>query len=430
MNYYQPMQRLLPSRWRSSANLRLPRFLGSACLLLLLALLAASCSSSEPASRPGDAEPPSAPAAPEVSSEPDFSVLMSEAVNTYAEGVYSSYSVSLTSARQMDQAIDRFLADPNPASLDGAKRAWLTAREDYGLTEAFRFYGGPIDDEETGTEGLINAWPLDEAYIDYVEGNPSAGIVNNPDEFPVIDADLIVSLNEEGGEENVSTGWHAIEFLLWGQDLSEDGPGVRPFEDYTTNPNADRRGTYLATASDVLIGHLADLQAAWAPGGNNYRSEFLASPAEEAVVKIITGIGELSRGELAGERMNVAYAERSQEDEHSCFSDNTTRDIIANALGIQMVLLGEYPGGVSGTGVLDLVAAKDSGLADRLRSEVSAGLTTLKAIPAPFDQHLREDLSDDEPGRRSILSGIEALEAQTETIVAAASAMGVSINVS
>lgn len=428
MNLLSPMYRLRTGRQRPSSNLRLHRF-APACLLLLLVLLAASCSSSEPSSGAGGSEAPSTDI-PEVSSEPDLSVLMSDAVTTYAEGVYSSYSVSLTSAEQMDQAIDRFLADPNPASLDGAKRSWLAAREDYGLTEAFRFYGGPIDDDETGTEGLINAWPLDEAYIDYVEGNPSAGIVNNPDEFPVIDADLIVSLNEEGGEENVSTGWHAIEFLLWGQDLSEDGPGVRPFEDYTINPNADRRGTYLATASDVLIGHLADLKAAWAPGASNYRSEFLAEPTEDAVVKIITGIGELSRGELAGERMNVAYAERSEEDEHSCFSDNTNRDIIANALGIQMVLLGEYPGGVSGTGILDVVAARDSDLADRLRSEVSASLTTLKAIPSPFDQHLREDVSDDSPGRKSVLSGIEALEAQTDTIVAAATAMGVSINVS
>lgn len=425
MNNYRPlqrpMQRLLSLCQRSSANLRRHSLPAAFCLTLLIVPLVASCSSSEPSSTP---EPPS------TSNEGDLPVLMSEAVTTYADGVHSSYSVSLASAQQMDQAIDRFLAAPSPASLDGAKRAWLRAREDYGPTEAFRFYGGPIDNDETGTEGLINAWPLDESYIDYVVGNPSAGIINNPDEFPVIDADLILSLNEEGGEANVSTGWHAIEFLLWGQDLSEDGPGVRPFEDYTTNPNAARRSTYLSTASDVLIGHLSDLQAAWAPGGGNYRSEFLELDPTAAMANIITGIGELSRGELAGERMNVAYSERSEEDEHSCFSDNTNLDIVANALGIQMVLLGEYPGGVSGTGVLDVVDAADSDLADRLRAEVSGSLTVLKAIPAPFDQHLREDVSDDAPGRRSVLAGIETLEAQTETIVAAAAAMGVEINVS
>ena len=170
-------------------------------------------------------------------------------VENYANGAHSMYSQSLASARSMDIAIDKFLADPSPARLEAAKRAWLIARDDYGPTEVYRFYEGPIDNEATGPEGLINAWPLDESYIDYVEGNPNAGIINNPADFPVIDSALIVSLNEEGGEENVSTGWHAIEFLLWGQDLNDDGPGDRPVEDYTTNANSNRRAAYLATAS-------------------------------------------------------------------------------------------------------------------------------------------------------------------------------------
>ena len=182
--------------------------------------------------------------------------LKSEVVANYADGVHHLYSRSLTSAVSLDGAIDRFLADPTPGHLEAAKRQWLIARDDYGPTEAFRFYDGPIDHPDNGPEGLINAWPLDESYIDYVEGNSTAGVINNPSEFPVIDADLLVSLNEEGGEENVSTGWHAIEFLLWGQDLNMGGPGERPVEDYTTNANADRRSNYLAVASDVLVGHL------------------------------------------------------------------------------------------------------------------------------------------------------------------------------
>ena len=355
---------------------------------------------------------------------------LSEAVATYAEGVHASYGQSLETARQMDTAIDAFLASPDEAALSAAKTAWLVARDDYGPTEAFRFYGGPIDDEQTGTEGLINAWPLDEAYIDYVEGNPSAGVINDPATFPTIDADLLVSLNEQGGEANISTGWHAIEFLLWGQDLSVDGPGQRPVEDYTSNPNADRRALYLATVTDLLVDHLEELVAAWAPDAENYREEFEALDPEEAMRLIITGIGELSRGELAGERMNVAYVERSQEDEHSCFSDNTTADIVANAVGIERVLTGSYPGGVSGTGVLDVVAEEDEDLADQLRSEVAASVGSVRAIPAPFDQHLRDGVSDDEPGRMAILNAIELLEAQTDTIVSAAEAIGVTVNVS
>ena len=375
-----------------------------------IALVAASCGSDSAEGASGDT--------------------LDAAVATYADGVHASYAASLASAEELDVAIDSFVADPTDATLEAAKSAWLAARDDYGPTEAFRFYGGPIDDEETGKEGLINAWPLDEAYIDYVEGNPEAGIINDPETYPTIDAELLVSLNEDGGETNISTGWHAIEFLLWGQDLSADGPGERRADDYAAAPNADRRGTYLVVSSDLLVEHLAELEAAWAPDAENYRAEFEALESDEALRMMITGIGELSRGELAGERMNVAYAERSQEDEHSCFSDNTTNDIINNARGIEMVLTASYPGGVTGTSVLDLVAEADEELAEQLGAEVAASVAAVTAIPAPFDQHLADGVSDDEPGRQAILTGIELLEAQTDTIVAAADVVGVTINVS
>lgn len=372
-------------------------------VLAAVGLIAAGCGSS------GDDDSPSA----------------EDAIATYARGVRASYEASLATARVMDTAIDAFLASPSGETLNTAKQTWLAAREDYGPTEAFRFYDGPIEE----VEGLLNAWPLDEAYIDYVEGAPDAGIINDPGTYPTINADLLASLNEEGGEENVSTGWHAIEFLLWGQDLSASGPGNRPVSDYTSRSNADRRGQYLQVASDLLLTHLQQVSDQWAPNADNYRSNFLQRSNSDALNNIITGIGELSRGELAGERMNVAYSERSQEDEHSCFSDNTTRDIVGNARGIQMVLTANYPGGVTGTSILDLVDEEDSALAARLNSEVASSVTTVSQIPGPFDQHLRDGVPDNDPGRRAVLAGIESLEAQTDTIVAAATALGVTINV-
>ena len=351
-------------------------------------------------------------------------------IENYADGVHHLYSRSLDSSKALDAAVDRFIADPTPAHLEAAKRIWLHARDDYGPTEAFRFYDGPIDNPDDGPEGLINAWPLDEAYIDYVEGDLTAGIINDPDEFPVIDAALIVSLNEEGGEENVSTGWHAIEFLLWGQDLNPGGPGERPFEDYATNDNADRRATYLAVASDLLVTHIQQMVDAWAPGrGDNYRASFVSADPDDSIQKIITGIGELSRGELAGERMTVAFEERSQEDEHSCFSDNTTKDIIANALGIQIVYVGDY-GGVSGPGIKDLIAAMDEELADQLESQIRTSVNLATAIPQPFDQHLLEGVSDQTAGRQAVQAAIVSLENQTDTIVDAAEEIGITISVS
>ena len=350
-------------------------------------------------------------------------------VNTYASGAYDTYSQSLASAEALDAAIDSFLEAPSQPRLDAAKRAWLRARDDYGVTEIYRFYGGPIDNEADGPEGLINAWPLDEAYIDYVAEDPNAGIINKPAEFPNIDSALLVSLNEEGGEANVSTGWHAIEFLLWGQDLNAQGPGYRPIEDYTVNENADRRKTYLAVTSDLLLTHLRQMVDAWAPSANNYRSQFVAKDPDEALRDIITGIGEMSRGELAGERMTVAYEERSQEDEHSCFSDNTTSDIVANALGVQRVYMGQY-WNVSGPGIKDLIAAEDEALSEALANEINRSVALARAIPAPFDDLLVQGLPDSDAGRRAVLDTIVALENQTDTIVTAAQKLGIQISVS
>ena len=399
---------------------RLRLFLIASILGSMLALLLACAS--EPTPVPTNTPVPT----PE---GPNIDELKSSAVSHYSEGVHALYTKSLNSATARDAAIDTFIADPTPSTLESAKRAWLIARDDYGPTEAFRFYGGPIDNEEDGPEGLINAWPMDGAYIDYVEGDPSAGIINNPDTYPQITAELIESLNEDGAEENISTGWHAIEFLLWGQDLNDKGPGSRPVSDYTTADNADRRATYLATASDLLLVHLGGLVDAWAPGvSGNYRADFMAMEVGAALNNIITGIGELSRGELAGERMTVAYEERSQEDEHSCFSDNTVADIIGNARSIQMVYTGDY-GLVTGPGVMDLVAAVDEPLANTLNGEIGRSVALASEIPNPFDLHLRETIPNSDPGRASVLRTIESLEGQTDNIVAAAEMIGITISV-
>jgi putative iron-regulated protein len=397
--------------------IRSRRLLSAVAALSVLSLVGAAC---------GDDDTSPKGAASSSSAAPD--ALMKEALATYAAGVEAAYVASRASAGPMDEAIDAFLAQPTQASLDAARQAWITARVDYTPTEAFRFYGGPIDNAETGKEGLINAWPLDEAYIDYVQGDPEAGIINHPADYPTIDEDVLVSLNEEGGEANISTGWHAIEFLLWGQDLSATGPGDRPVTDYTTNPNADRRARYLSVLSDLLLEHLDELVDAWAPDADNYRAEFLQLDPVEAMGLLIKGLGELSRGELANQRMSVAYYERSQENEHSCFSDNTTADLLGNAKGVQMVLEAAYPGGVTGTSVLDVVAAKDPAVAGRLRDDVAASVTAVAAIPAPFDSHLVEGVPDSDPGRASVLAGIQNLDTQTDTIAAAAAAIGVPLN--
>jgi putative iron-regulated protein len=333
----------------------------------------------------------------------------------YATVVANSYLDAHATALDLSDAISNFVASPSEAGLDAARQAWLDARESYGQTEVYRFYDGPIDNPDDGPEGQLNAWPMDEAYVDYVEGDPMAGIINDPTTYPTIDTALLSELNEQGGETNIASGYHAIEFLLWGQDLSADGPGARPWTDYDqggagTAANQDRRGTYLLAAVDLLVADLSDLYSAWdSAASGNYREAFLAEAPDEIVRRMLLGMGSLSGAELAGERIEVALETQEQEDEHSCFSDNTHRDIVLNALGIQNVYLGRY-GDSEGASLYDLVAARDQALADRLAAEIQASVDAAEAIPAPFDRAIVDN-------RELVEATVDALRVQTDTIV-------------
>jgi putative iron-regulated protein len=343
----------------------------------------------------------------------------------YAAIVYANYAETRASGDSLRDAIEALVAAPSEATLEAARVAWLAARDPYGTTEVYRFYDGPIDNPIDGPEGQLNSWPMDEAYVDYVEGAPDSGIINDPTTYPTIDAALLASLNEAGGETNIATGYHAIEFLLWGQDLSEDGPGARPFTDYDTSgmgtaSNQDRRGVYLSAAAELLVTDLDALVVAWDPAsGSNYQSEFLAAAPEEIVRRIMLGMGSLSGAELAGERMSVALDTQDQEDEHSCFSDNTHRDVINNATGIQNVYEGRY-GMIDGPGIYELVAARDQALADRLRDELQASVDLAMAIPEPFDRAIIEH-------REAVEATVDALHAQADTIVEAAALFDIAL---
>jgi putative iron-regulated protein len=359
---------------------------------------------------------------------------MNEVAKAYAALVYANYTEVELKARSMKEAIDTFVASPSAQTLATAKQRWLEARVSYGQSEAFRFYNGPIDQD--GLEGQINAWPLDEKYIDYVEGDDASGIINRVQEFPEITKQILMENNEKGGETNVATGWHAIEFLLWGQDLSTTGPGARPHTDYVeggTAANQTRRGQYLKVVTELLLENLATVKEAWKPNtAGNYAASFVVlAGAKDAVQKMITGMGSLSGAELAGERMEVAYENKDQEDEHSCFSDNTHVDILENARGIQNIFLARYGGASQGASLYDLlVKLGKKELADKLKTQMEESISKIEAMPGaektPFDQVILG--ADDAPGRKRMKAAIDALREQTKTIAEMAAALEIQVN--
>ncbi|MFZ5894903.1 MAG: imelysin family protein [Myxococcota bacterium] len=357
--------------------------------------------------------------------------ITARALTTYADIAYASYGDSVTLAKALLAAADAFTEAPSEATLLAARNAWIAARTPYLQTEVYRFYDGPIDRVET----RINTWPIDENYVESAPGATSLGIVQDAQKYPTLTPELLASLNAKEGETSISTGYHVIEFLLWGADSRADGPGVRSAHDYAVNGSgadlARRRALYLHSACELLLHELEEVRDAWAPNKpGNYRESLLRKPAREALALVVKGMGSLSGPELSGERLTVPYETKDQENEHSCFSDTTHTDIALDALGIENVYLGRYRrvdgSKLEGTSLLELVAAHDRTLAERLKSQLAASVAAARAIPAPFDQAILG--TDAAPGRQAIWATIQALQRQTETLAELAAAFDLRVS--
>ncbi|MDE4539838.1 peptidase [Pseudomonas sp. ITEM 17296] len=375
-------------------------------------------------------------------------------VQHYADMVYAVYSDSLSTAKALQTAVDAFLAKPNDETLKAAKDAWAASRVPYLQSEAFRFGNTIIDD----WEGQVNAWPLDEGLIDYVDksyehalGNPaaSANIIANTEiqvgeekvDVKDITPEKLASLNELGGSEaNVATGYHAIEFLLWGQDLNGTGPGAgnRPASDYlegngATGGHNDRRRAYLKAATDLLVKDLEEMVGNWAPNvADNYRATLEAEPVNDGLRKMLFGMGSLSLGELAGERMKVSLEANSPEDEQDCFSDNTHYSHFYDAKGIRNVYLGEYtrPDGTKLTGpsLSSLVAKVDPATDATLKADLEATEAKIQVIVdhALKGEHYDQLIAaDNAAGNQVVRDAIASLVKQTGAIEQAAGKLGI-----
>lgn len=332
-------------------------------------------------------------------------------VQNYAALVYASYRESAAAATRMQAAIAAMLAQPGADSLAAARAAWVAARPAYLVTEVFRFYDGPIDigaAGEPGPEPHINAWPLNEAYIDAVRGQPRAGIVW--DSSIPLTRDAIRTRDQVSDENDVTTGWHAIEFLLWGQDFNPAGPGDRPYTDYLPGqPDRDRRRLYLATVTEMLVEDLRGLEVAWAPDADNYRRRFLALEPREALGRAINGAANLVGHELATERLSVALDSGDQEDEHSCFSDTTHQDHLYDLRGARNVWLGTSGDDMAPDSIRALTLKIDPALAARTDAMFTEALAAVALMDQPFELILRSPPGS--PARQRAESAVAALQA-------------------
>ncbi|MEM8576691.1 MAG: imelysin family protein [Pseudomonadota bacterium] len=374
-------------------------------------------------------------------------------LDNYADIAQAKYEDSLTTAKALQGAVDTLIASPSAEALQAAKTAWLAARVPYQQSEVYRFGNAIVDD----WEGKVNAWPLDEGLIDYVDA--SYGGATDENEYAVLNVVANVSFTLSGTdvdaaqitpallkndlheadavESNVATGYHAIEFLLWGQDLNGHGPGAgnRPWTDYAagdacTNGNCDRRGDYLKAATDLLVTDLEWMASQWTDGGAA-RAALMEDEAA-GISAILTGMGSLSYGEQAGERMKLGVMLNDPEEEHDCFADNTHNSHFYDALGIRNVYLGSYTridgSVVSGPSLSQLVAAADSGVDAELTTKLNATMLEMSEMKTAAEAGFSYDMMlerGNEAGEALIMGAVNALVDQTRSIERAVAVLGV-----
>lgn len=375
-----------------------------------------------------------------------------EVVENYIAIAHATYEDSLTTAQTLQTAVDTLLAEPSEANLQAAKDAWLAARVPYMQTEAYRFGNAIVDD----WEGKVNAWPLDEGLIDYVDA--AYGGASDENEYKALNVvatpkftlsgeevdateitpELLSEVLQEadGVEANVATGYHAIEFLLWGQDRhgTEAGAGERAWTDYATggdctNENCDRRGAYLKAATDLLVSDLEWMTAQWAEGGK--AASGLTADPDAAITAMLTGMGSLSYGELAGERMKLGLMLNDPEEEHDCFSDNTHNSHYYDGISIQNVYLGKYTrtdgSEVTGESLSSLVAAADPAVDEALKAALDTSVAELGKIKEAAESGTHYDqmlASGNKEGEAMITAAVDALVAQTQEIERAVNVLG------
>ncbi|GIT88928.1 imelysin family protein [Roseobacter sp. OBYS 0001] len=374
-------------------------------------------------------------------------------LDNYADIALAKYEDSLTTAQALQSAVATLIATPSAEALQAAKEAWIKARVPYQQSEVYRFGNAIVDD----WEGKVNAWPLDEGLIDYVDA--SYGGATDENEYAVLnvianpsftlsgetlDATEITPALLEGAlheadavESNVATGYHAIEFLFWGQDLNGHGPGAgnRPWTDYAvgdacTGGNCDRRGDYLSAATELLVSDLDWMVAQWQDGGAA-RTQ-LTADENAGISTILTGMGSLSYGEQAGERMKLGLMLNDPEEEHDCFADNTHNSHFYDAMGIRNVYLGSYTriDGtiVSGPSLSSLVAAADAGVDTELTAKLNKTMLEMSEMKTAAEAGFAYDMMlerGNEAGEALIMGAVDALVDQTRSIERAVVALGV-----
>ena len=159
----------------------------------------------------------------------------------------------------------------------------------------------------------------------------------------------------------------------------------------------------------------------------------ITDDATKGVSAILTGMGSLSYGEMAGERMKLGVLLHDPEEEQDCFSDNTHNSHLNDALGLEEAYIGTYTRSdgtkMQGPSLSAMVRAKDKALDDEMQAKLQKTVNAMQAIAKraeggeAYDQMIAEGNT---AGNALVNDAIADLVDQSKTVERIIATLGLS----
>ncbi len=343
--------------------------------------------------------------------------------SNYVAMAAAAYTDSVSTAETLQTAITAFVAMPNDETLEAARAAYKEARVPYQQSEIMRWdetitathtpaTGGlaSIDDRE----GQVNAWPLDETLINEIIADAESAAISADSlatENGGLTADQQVEIAliedpadkqakiDEYGEANVTTGFHAIEFMLWDRVTNATGPGSRAAAEFVcvdleTTKTECRNGDYLKAAAELLVSDLKAMQAEWTnTEAGTLAHNFLES--DTGIDYMAQAMASMAVGELGGARLSAGLwrdltavtgeiKPGDHEEEHDCFSDLSHVAVYYNFQSLMNAFYGSYTKldgtTVSGASLGDYINSIDSSLYNKIDDVLQATSKNMQIV--------------------------------------------------
>jgi putative iron-regulated protein len=189
-------------------------------------------------------------------------------INFWQFSAQSCYSNASLAIREFEGHSQLFLAHPTQQLLLELRDRWNTAHQAYLACQLYQMLAFSRSGQKQLelTKQRVNAWPIQGGYIDYLPGYQFTGIIN--DSTLAITLDNLLSQHQFSDLSDVSVGFHALEFLLWGEGFDRPASDFQASDSQLSEQGIEldannRRRTYFELLTSHIIAELDGLSQRW-----------------------------------------------------------------------------------------------------------------------------------------------------------------------